>query len=145
MTKGSTLGLTQVAIAVWVTGLSSSVAFGESTRSYSTADIDVVVRSEKGDKRTPYARLTAPQRERIDRVIDLLQMPPEKRPSASRRIETHPSLAWIKSVREDPKAAEIDCGFDATAGYALCWFGDDLLCGIVWGDLGGGFDIGCFD
>ena len=108
-------------------------------------DINVLVRSANGSRRVPYSRLTRLQKDRINRVVRLLELPRGKRPPPSERIRRHPMYASAENTRRTSQAPILDCEYNSEWG-ALCWIGDDLLCGIVWGEFaGGGIDIGCFD
>jgi len=92
---------------------------------------------------TAYNKLTAQQKERVDRVLALLRQPPEDRPPASQQLKDHPSIGAVMALRSNAQAnaqaIDIECMYDENGG-AGCWF-NNTFCGIVWGGV---VEVGCW-
>ncbi len=124
-----------------------SPAYAQSEQSQNTTDKEQSQATGYEEKRvvilsapTAYNKLTAQQKERLDRVLALLRQPPEDQPSASQRLRNHPTMSVGMALQSNPQAIELGCVLDESS--AGCWTDDqETYCGIIWS---GTLEIGCW-
>ncbi len=125
-----------------------SPAYAQSEQSQNTTDKEQSQATGYEEKRvvirsvpTAYNKLTAQQKERVDRVLALLRQPPEDRPPASQRLRNHPSIRAAMALQSNAQAKDIDCLYDEN-GAAGCWIDLETFCWIIWEPSC--CEIGCF-